>query len=50
LANKNQPKPDKNQASVNKALEALRADRKLAPILDAWRAAMKANPTEWGLK
>jgi hypothetical protein len=27
----------------------LRSDRKLAHVLDAWRAAMLANPEAWGL-
>jgi hypothetical protein len=32
---------------MSKGIEMLRLERKLAPILDRWRAAVKANPTAW---
>jgi len=32
---------------VPKGIQMLRLDRELAPILDRWRAAVKANPTAW---
>lgn len=32
---------------MSKGIEMLRLDRKLKPILDQWRAAVKANPDAW---
>ena len=32
---------------MSKGIEMLRLDRKLKPILDSWRVAMKANPDAW---
>lgn len=46
-------KKDKKKEEVeeyeggNKGVAMLRLDRKLAPILDAWREAKKRNPGEW---
>jgi hypothetical protein len=33
--------------SKRKGIDMLRLDRKLAPILDAWREAKQKNPGEW---
>jgi hypothetical protein len=32
---------------VRKGIEMLRLDRKMAPILDAWREAKTKNPEDW---
>jgi hypothetical protein len=42
-----QAKPNPKEATANKGIEALRLDRAMTEILDAWRAAKAANPGEW---
>lgn len=32
---------------MSKGIEMLRLERELAPILERWRVAMKANPDAW---
>ena len=38
---------DEESESSRKGINMLRLDRKLAPILDAWREAKKRNPEDW---